>query len=49
MILFYLNIKYKKSKDKIKLKNIVIINLDNIFKILVLKIYNCPIGTGYGQ
>ena len=49
MIFKNLNIKHKKSKNKIKLKNIIIINTNNIFEILVLKIYNYLPNIGFGQ
>ena len=40
-----LNIKCKKSENKIKLKNIIIANANNIFEIPVLKTRNRPPNT----
>ena len=44
-----LNIKYEKNKNKIKLKNIIIINTNNIFKIPILKMYNYLLNTNLTQ
>ena len=44
-----LDIKREKSKNKIKLKNIIITNANSAFKIPVLKTHGCLLNISHSQ